>query len=75
MTVFIGGNRDARPPKARKPRNGSEVRGRGEVGGGVGTLAHISLYRVSIYYRNEGSGWEVAAVEVLEAADRKRTGR
>ena len=38
-TVFIGGSRDARPHKARKPKKGSvEVRGGGgEVGGGAGT--------------------------------------
>jgi hypothetical protein len=38
VTVFIGGSRDARPHKARKPKKGSvEVRGGGEVGEGVGT--------------------------------------
>ena len=36
VTVFIGGSRDARPHKARKPQKGSvEVRGGGEVGGGA----------------------------------------
>jgi len=35
VTVFIGGNRDARPHKARSPK----VRGRGEVGGEGGGRA------------------------------------
>jgi len=38
VNVVIGGSRDARPHKARKSKKGSvEVRGGGEVGGGVGT--------------------------------------
>jgi len=36
VTVIIGGNRDARPHKARKSREGSEARGGGKVRGGAG---------------------------------------
>jgi len=74
MTVFISENRDAGTHEARKPRKGSEVRRKREVGG-VGT-GHVGPYQP---LPGSITGARVvdedAAVEVLDTAGRKRTGR
>jgi len=73
VTVFIGGNRNARPHKARKPRKGSEVRGKrggrksGHVGPFRGELSSASG-ALALHYHHSARNQEARSHQRREEA-------
>jgi len=66
VTVFIGGNKDARPQKARKPKKGRSralrLRDKGEVGKGAGVSARRER-SVGIYGSIKGEDCELIVLQ------------